>query len=180
MAAGRRGMGIRGESLMVKEIPFGRIAHGNEHWQVMWAMEEIEVYCGLLDHIDRQIATLDDPRGTDATTLRKAQALLSSYAFEIGMKSIWALDHPGDEVPKHHNLLKAYDDLSPETIIRLEALEFPRSVLTEYSEPFVENRYSMEPARTVFCIYTAVALRGLVGLLCERLEEVRRAQLKGG
>ena len=80
----------------------------------------------------------------EKAALIDVKAVISSYAIEIAMKSLWALDHPDKSVPHTHDLVKIFDDLKEETKSSLEDLQLTRDVLERMPTPFTNNRYSME------------------------------------
>ena len=82
-----------------KSISFDRLLFGNEYWSSGDAIDEIEIYCELLDHLQDKIDALEIPGKGEEVTLINVQAVLSGYAIEIAMKSLWALDHPDGSIP---------------------------------------------------------------------------------
>ena len=117
---------------------------GNESWLSHRAIAEIEIYCDLLDNVQERIDSLEvRGRGGEAALVH-VQAVISSYALEIAIKSFWALDYSDKEVPHKHDLLGIYDELKESTRKSLELLHFNREGLKELPKPFYTNRYSME------------------------------------
>ena len=78
----------------VNAIPIERFMFGNEHWRSNRAIDEIEVYCDLLDILQERIEALQTRGKDEEVTLTNVKSVISSYAFEIGVKSLWALDNP--------------------------------------------------------------------------------------
>ena len=83
----------------IESMPIERFLFGNEHWRSFRAIDELEVYCDLLDSLQARIESLDIRGKDEEVTLINVQAVLSSYAVEIAMKSLWALDNPAKRVP---------------------------------------------------------------------------------
>ena len=96
-------------------FPLERLVLGNEHWSTPGAIDEIEIYCDLLDNLQEKVDALETRRKVEEATLRNAQAFVSSYAFEVAMKSLWTLEHSEKKVSHNHNMLKAFDQLEQAT-----------------------------------------------------------------
>ena len=159
-------------------IPLERLLLGNEYWHSYDAVDEIEIYCELLDHLQDKIDALETRGKDEEVTLSNVQAVISSYAIEIAMKSLWALDHPDTSVPHTHNLVKIFDGLKEETVKSLEGLQLARQVLQDMPTPFTSNRYSMEGNGRRISIYQTPFLREFAQLLKDKVEENREALLK--
>ena len=159
-------------------IPFAWLFWGNEHWRSYRATNEIEIYCDLLDNLQDRIDSLEIRGKEEEVTLCNVQAVISSYAFEIAMKSLWALDHPADSVPYKQDLLFFFDGLIGETVESLKRLPVTREGIEKWPKPFVKNRYSMENADREFTVYPSRMLRPLIELIGEKVEESREALLK--
>ena len=159
-------------------MPFERLLFGNEHWRSYRAINEIEIYCDLLDNLQNRIDSLETRGGEEEVTLINVQAVNSSYAFEIAMKSLWALDNPTKCVPHEHDLVMRFDGLREETVRSLKRLRLTREVLVSCPKPFYSNRYSMEQRNRDITVYPPELLRALVQLLREKLEGSREALLK--
>ena len=159
-------------------IPMERFLFGNEHWRSYRAIDEIEVYCGLLENLQNRIDSLVTHGRDEEVTLTNVQAVISSYAIEIAMKSLWALDNPAECVPHEHNLVIIFDGLNEGTVRSLKRLELTMEVLREWPTPFVSNRYSMESSCRDITVYPTQFLRSLIELLRDKLEETREALLK--
>ena len=123
-------------------IPIERFLFGNEHWRSNRAIDEIGVYCELLDALQDRINSLEVRGKDEETTLVNAQAIISSYAVEIAMKSLWALDN-SPETPHRgregHNLLRMFAGLKGETVESLGRLQLTREVLEDCPSPFREQ-----------------------------------------
>ncbi len=158
----------------VKSIPIDRVLLGNEHWLSYSAENEIEVYCDLLDYLQNKTDTLEARGKDEEVALANAQAVISSYAFEIAMKSLWALDNTPESVPKTHDLLELFEGLKAETIEALGRLKLSRAMLKEWPTPFLTNRYSMESISGEFTVYHTEFLRSLTHLLRDKLEQTRK------
>ena len=158
-------------------IPLARLLLGNEYWHSYDAVDEIEIYCELLDHLQDKIDALETRGKDEEVTLSNVQAVISSYAIEIAMKSLWALDHPDESVPHTHNLVKIFDGLKEETVKSLEGLQLARQVLQDMPTPFTSNRYSMEGNGKRMSIYQTPFLREFAQLLKDKVEENRKALL---
>ena len=78
--------------MTIISVSFERFAFGNEHWRSYRAMDEIEIYCDLLENLQDRIDSLETRGKDEEVTLCNVQAVISSYAFEIAMKSLWALE----------------------------------------------------------------------------------------
>ena len=152
-------------------IPISRLVFGNEHWRSHRAIDEMEVYCELVGELYEKANSLET-RGKDKEmALVNAAAVISSYAFEIGMKSLWALDNSSKPVPHKHNLLFFFNGLKAETKESLKQLGLTRDEIKKSPEPFLRNRYSMEEgSRTVF-VSQPQFLRSLSKLLQKKLEK---------
>ena len=156
-------------------IPIERFLFGNEHWRLNRAIDEIEIYCDLIENLQHRIDTLETHNEVEEVRLTNVQAVISSYAFEIAVKSLWALDHPGQKVYKTHNLLRFFKELEEETVKELELLHLTRKVFEAVPEPFVCNRYSMECRNRDISVFPSRTLRPLVRLLRNKLEASRWA-----
>ena len=159
-------------------IPFERFLLGNEYWHSYDAVDEIEIYCELLDHLQDKIDALETRGKDEEVTLRDVQAVISSYAIEIAMKSLWALDHPDEPGLRTHNLVKIFDGLKEETVKSLERLQLTRQELERMPAPFTSNRYSMEGVKERITVYQTPFLREFAQLLKDKVEENREALLK--
>ena len=106
--------------------------------------------------------------------LINVQAVISSYAFEIGLKSLWALDHPGEEVPKKHDLVELFVGLGQGTVQSLNKLGLKRKSLEDSPVPFVANRYSMEDANRDIIVFDTGFLRKLAEYIDDKVEETRK------
>ena len=168
-----------------------RFLAGSEHWSSPLAVDEMEIYCDLLENLEHRIDSLEIQGKLDEVTLLRAHAVISSYALEIAMKSLWALDHPDKTVYHTHNLLKFFDELKAETQESIVRLQLTREVLEESPKPFYDNRYSMEyddkrddredkgrKKRREYVVYWASELRSLVQLIGDNLEESRESRLR--
>ena len=71
---------------------YRKVPVGNENWRSYRAIDEIEIYCDLLENLQNRKDTLRTRSKDEDATLTNAQAGISSYALEIAMKSLWALD----------------------------------------------------------------------------------------
>ncbi|GEM_PF-2957696 len=161
-----------------RSVSIDRLFFGHEYWSSDNAIDEIEVYCELLDHLQDKIEALDTRGKDEEVTLFNVQAVLSSYAIEIAMKSLWALDHPDESIPHTHNLADIFDQLEDETKKSLEGLRLNRQVLGRMPTPFTSNRYSMEHVDKETSVYKAPFLRDVTQLLEDKLEENREALLQ--
>ena len=148
-----------------------RIFFGYASWRSSDAVGEIEIYCELLDHLQDKIDALETRGKDEEVALLNVQSVISSYAIEIAMKSLWALDHPDEAVPHTHNLVKIFDDLKEETVKSLEGLHLTRKVLQDMPTPFTSNRYSMEHGSRDILVYQAPFLRDVAQLLRDKLRE---------
>lgn len=161
-----------------RSVSIGRLFFGHEYWSSGNAIDEIEVYCELLDHLQAKIDALETRGKDEEVTLLNVQAVLSSYAIEIAMKSLWALDHPEGSIPHTHNLADIFDQLEDETKKSLEGLRLDRQMLGRMPTPFTSNRYSMEHVDKELSVYKAPFLRDVTQLLRDKLEENREALLQ--
>ena len=167
------------------EMPLERLLCGNEHWRSSNAIDEIEIYCDLLDNLQDRIDSLETRGKDEEVALHNVQAVVSSYAFEIAMKSFWALDNPDKPVPHEHNLLISFDGLREDTVESLKQLRLTRELLERCPKPFYTNRYSMETDRYSmedgnrhFTVYPTRLLRPLLQLLRDKLKESPEVLLK--
>ncbi len=164
--------------MSVVSIPIERLVFGNEHWRSNRAIDEIEVYCDLLDCLQKRIDALTTRGKGEEVTLANVEAVISSYAMEIGIKSLWALDNPMNKVPTTHNLIILFNRLSEGTVDSLNRFHLTKKVLEDWPQPFLSNRYSMESGSRDIAVYMARFLRSLVQLLKDKLEETRRMVLR--
>ena len=163
-------------------IPIERLLFGHENWSVFCAEGEIAVYCDLIDDLQSKLYLLQDGNREEAAMV-SVQAVISSYALEIGLKSLWALDNAPksavrtrDKVPHIHCLLTIFDGLSEETTEKLEQIGLTRPALEEFPKPFFSNRYSMEHRSNRLVSYDGGFLRKL-GQLLEETLDLRRKEL---
>ena len=122
--------------MSVISIPIERFLFGNEHWRSHRAIDEIGVYCDLLDGLQDRIDSLQVCSRDEEVTLVNVQAVISSYALEVGIKSLWALDNSPATLPRGrdgHDLLKMFDELKGETLQSLEQLQLTRGRFEEFS-----------------------------------------------
>ena len=159
-------------------IPFDRFLFGNKHWRSYKAINEIEIYCDLLDILQDRIGSLETRGKDEEVTLTNVQAVIGSYAVEIAMKSLWALDNPTEPVPHTHNLVTIFDGLKEETVRSLKQLQLTREMLKNWPTPFVSNRYSMESGSRDISVYQTRFLRSLMQLLKDKIEETREVLFK--
>lgn len=160
------------------EITLNRFSYGHNYWSSGNAVDEIEVYCDLLDHLEEKRDALETRGKGEEVTLLNVQALLSSYAVEVAMKSLWALDHPDKTVPPIHDLVKLFDGLKEETKKSLEGLRLNLQMLARMPKPFTSNRYSMERDEREITVYKAPFLRDVTQLLRDKIEENREELLQ--
>ena len=154
-------------------IPVERFLFGNEHWRSYRAIDEVNIYCALLENLQDKIDSLEVRGKDEEVTLTNVQAVISSYAIEIAMKSLWALDNPAEPVPHNHNLVVLFDGLEAETVKSLARLQLTRQMLDTSPTPFVSNRYSMEFSSRDITVYDAAFLRSLIQLLGDKLRDAR-------
>lgn len=159
-------------------IPIERLVFGNEHWRSYRAIDELKIYCDLLELLQNRIDSLDSRGASEEVTLVNVQAVISSYAVEIALKSLWALDNSPDTVPHTHNLLTILDGLTEGTRDSLKNLQLWRDELQKWPTPFAANRYSMECGTREVTVYDAQFLRSVIQLLEDRLEEVREMLIR--
>ena len=150
-------------------MPIERFLFGNEHWRSYRAINEIEIYCDILENLQNRIDSLETRYKDEEVTLTNVQAVISSYAFEIAMKSLWALDNPADPVPHTHCLPSIFDGLKEETVTSLKRLQLTRQMLETLPTPFVSNRYSMESSSRDITVYEVGFLRSVIKLLRGKL-----------
>ena len=124
-----------GTSISVEKF-FG----GNENWDTSTAIDEIKVYCILIDHLDDKIDLLENSDKNEKSAMIM-QAVISSYAIELAMKSLCALDNPDNYVPHQHDLTKILEKLNTDTVKSLDHLSHEE---LKSPAPFVSNRYLME------------------------------------
>ena len=165
-------------SMPVGAIPIDRFLFGNENWRSNRAIDEIEVYCDLLDVLQERIEALQTRGKDEEVTLTNVKSVISSYAFEIGVKSLWALDNPERRVPKKHDLLKLYDGLSEGTVDSLNRLHMTKEAFVKWPTPFTSNRYSMETADRDITVYQTEFLRSLTQFLRDKLQETRKTAFR--
>ena len=152
----------------------------NEDWHSTYAIDEIEIYCGLLEHLQKKIDSLERGARNQKSALINVQSVTSSYALELAMKSLWALDNPDKQVPHTHNLVEIFNGLKAETVKALERYELSLEGLKKTPEPFSSNRYSMESGRVEgrITVYKTPFLRALTQLLRDKLVDSRATLLE--
>ena len=155
-------------------IPIKRLLFGNENWRSDKAIDEIGVYCDLLEDLEARVESLETRGKDEEVTLVNVQSVISSYAVEIAIKSFWALDNSPKCVPHIHNLAKLYDELTADTKESLKPLGFSADDAWEIPSPFVVNRYSMEHSKRTFSVYSASLLRKLIPILRDKIEASRK------
>lgn len=166
--------------MSVIPIPTERFLLGNEHWRSYRAIDEIGVYCDLLDVLQDRIDSLQVRGKDEEVTLFNVQAVISRYAFEIAMKSLWALDNSPATPPRGrdgHNLLIMFDDLKKETVESLGRIQLTKEVLKDFPSPFLNNRYSMEASSEDIVVYKVGLLRSLAQLLRDKLDQTRKEMI---
>ena len=162
----------------VISIPIKRLLFGNEHWRTNRAIDEMEIYCDLLENLEERIDSVETRGNDEEATLINVQAVISSYAIEIALKSLWALDHSAESVPHTHDLSIILDDLKEQTVKSLIRLGLTRKVLEDSPRPFFSNRYSMECGSRDITVYQTPFLRSLIPLLRDKQEDTRKTLLK--
>ena len=120
-----------GTSISVEKF-FG----GNEYWDTSTAIDEIKVYCILIDHLDDKIDLLENSDKNEKSAMINVQAVISSYAIELAMKSLCALDNPDNNVPHEHDLTKILEKLNTDTVKSLERLHLSHEELKRFPAPF--------------------------------------------
>lgn len=163
--------------MAIISMPIEKFFFGNEHWRSDRAIDEIEIYCDLLENLQERVDSVETRGKTEEVTLANVQAVISSYAFEIAIKSLWALDNPDECVPHEHKLTVIFHGLKKETIRSLKRLGLTQEMLDSFPAPFVTNRYSMEKRNGVFTTYKASFLRSIIPLIRDRMEETTKALL---
>ena len=138
------------------------------------------MYCDLLDVLQERIEALQTRGKDEEVTLTNVKSVISSYAFEIGLKSLWALDNPADKVTATHDLLELFGKLSEGTVESLNRLHMTKEAFVNWPKPFVSNRYSMESADRDYTVYQTEFLRSLAQLLKDKLQETRKTVFKTG
>ena len=66
-------------------FPLERLLFGNDDWRSHRAINEIDVYCDLLENVQDMIDSLETRGEGEEAALTNVQAVLSSYALEIAM-----------------------------------------------------------------------------------------------
>ena len=125
---------LKGTTMPAITIPLERVVFGNEHWRSNRAIDEIEVYCDLLDCLQERIEALHTRGKDEEVTLTNVKSMISSYAFEIGLKSLWALDNPADKVTTTHDLLELFGELSEGTVESLNRLPHDQKSICELAQ----------------------------------------------
>ena len=164
--------------MAIISIPIVRLIFGNEHWRSNRAISEVEIYCDLLEGLQLRHESLATRGKGEEAALTSVDAVISSYAFEIGMKSLWALDNSPKCVPHTHNLLTLFDDLKAETKKSLKQLVLTRYELADCPEPFFSNRFSMEKGNRTSTVYQPQFLRSLSKLVQEKIAQTRYELLR--
>ena len=164
--------------MSIISIPVERFLFGNENWFSDRAIDEMEIYCDLLENLQDRKDSLETRGKDEEGALTNVQAVISSYALEIAMKSLWALDNPTKCVPHTHRLPTIFEGLNQETVALLKRLQLTSQVLQTWPTPFLSNRYSMESHCRDITVYQTQFLRSLIQLLRDKLEDAREALLK--
>lgn len=155
-----------------------RLLFGHKYWRSYRAIAETEIYCELLEYLQDKIESLETRGKDEEATLASVQVVIGSYAIEIVMKSLWALDHPDECVPRKHDLGVIFDGLKEETKKSLEDFQLTRQVLDVMPAPFTSNRYSMEHGDRGTVLYPPSLLRDLTQLLRDKGDDNRKALFK--
>ena len=155
-------------------VPIERFLFGNENWRSYRAADEIGVYCDLLDILQTRIDSLQTRGKDEEVTLVNVQAVISSYAVEIAMKSLWALDNSPATPPRGrdgHDLLIILDGLKKRLSIRLANFNllgkywrvFPHLSLVTGTQwkLAAETSWSMSQASEVTCTVAAEQARSI-------------------
>lgn len=132
----------------------------------------------MLEHLQDKIDGLETRGKDEEAALINVQAVISSYAVEIAMKSLWALDHPDKPIPHTHDLVKVFDGLKEETRKSLEGIQLTRQVMEVMPKPFISNRYSMEKGGRDISVYQTSFLRDVAQFLRDKLEESKKTLFK--
>ena len=177
LSGATQGLDTDFEELVMTRISVSleRFMFGNANWRPYLAVDEIEVYCDLLENLEDRINSLETRGKGEEVTLCNVQAVISSYAFEIAMKSLWALDNSDKVVPHVHDLPTFFDGLEEETVKALKRLHLTREELELRPKPFLSNRYSMEHRSRTISVFPFQTLRPLAQLLRDKVEESRKS-----
>ena len=147
-------------------IPIERLVYGNEHWRSCRAVHELKVYCDLQDTLQDTLQdrreSLEERGKSDENPIISVQAVISSYAIEIAMKSLWELDNTPKPMPRTHNLLCIFDELAQETVDALRQLQLTKKEFESVPNPFYSNRYSMEAGTRNVSVYSTQLIRSLM------------------
>lgn len=155
--------------------------YGHDYWRTHRAISEIEIYCVLLENVQDRINSLDTPGREEEAALKNVQAVMSSYALEVALKSFWALDHPTERIPHTHDLARIFggyvskkenfEGFKEETKTSLAQYNLVSELFDRFPEPFYTNRYSMEGSGRDIVSYPVDFLRSLNVALKQKLEE---------
>ena len=154
-------------------IPIERFLFGHDYWRTDQAIDEMMIYSDLTAQLACRIEALTTRGKDEEVTLRNVQAVLSAYALEIGMKSLWAMDNPDKRMRKTHNLMDIYKGLQSDSVAALHDLGLTEEVVERFPRPFKTNRYSMEHDEIEIVVPKASFLEQLAEVLRETLEKRR-------
>ena len=158
--------------------PMTRILFGHDYWRSERAANEIDEYVKLLGKLDDEMDNIVSTSGHNVLSRQQevaiipkmtAYAVISGYALEIGIKSVWALEHPNEKVQRTHKLLGFYDQLTPSTKKTLRDMRLTRGELENCPNPFEANRYSMETGTKELTLHDPKFLKSLSLLIRSKL-----------
>lgn len=112
-------------------------------WNVFVAINEVQAFSDLIDEWGEETGRREGCKQR-RSGLISTQAIMSSYAFEIAIKTLVWIDNPHEGVEATHDLLKLYRELKEDTKARLEKIGVTYQSLSKDHSPFVKNRYPME------------------------------------
>ena len=160
----------------INRTPMTRILFGHDYWRSERAANEIDEYVKLLGKLDDEMDNIVSTSGRNVLSRQQeaipkmtAYAVISGYALEVGIKSLWALEHPSEKVRRTHKLLGFYDQLTPSTKKTLRDMRLTRGELENCPNPFEANRYSMENGTKELMLHDPSFLKSLSLLIRSKL-----------
>ena len=112
-------------------------------WNVFIAIDEIESFADLINEWEKEISEIDRCN-QKRFGLIDTQEIISSYAFEVAIKTLVWMDNPYKGFAPIHNLPELYKELKEDTKAGLEQIGITHQELKKNPMPVTSSRYSME------------------------------------
>ena len=119
-------------------------------WNVFIAIDEIESFADLIDEWEKETNGMEGCKQR-RSGLISTQAIMSSYAFEVAIKTLVWMDNPYKGVAAIHDLPELYKELKEDTKAGLEQIGITYQELKRNPMPVVSSRYLMEIRHSKKC-----------------------------